>query len=162
PLFLTSAASTGIATMFLIARWRKATGPGPLERLERVDLWALLLELVFFIVFLASLGAFLGPLLATPNGLLFVLGTLLVGLLGPLIIHFFMAASGRERLITAAVATLLGGFLLRYGILTTPPALLERHPPVKVGFGPEDGRLRAGGPGADPGNRVGEIQPPSK
>jgi hypothetical protein len=87
---------------------------------------------------------------------------LLIGLLAPLIIHFFMAASERQRLGAAAVLTLLGGFLLRYGILTTPPALLERHPPVRVGFGPEDGRLRAGGPGADAGNRVGEIQPPSK
>jgi formate-dependent nitrite reductase membrane component NrfD len=161
PLFLTSAASTGLATMFLIARWRKAAA-GSLERLERVDLWALLLELTFFIVFLGSVGAFLGPVLATANGLLFVLGTLLIGLLAPLAIHLFMAGSGRERLESAAILTLLGGFLLRYGILTTPPALLQRHPPAVVGFGPEDGRLRAGGPGADPGNRVGKIQPPSK
>jgi hypothetical protein len=33
---------------------------------------------------------------------------------------------------------------------------------VAASFGPEDGRPRAGGPGADAGNHPGEIKPPSK
>src|SRR5262249_9372341 len=53
PLFLTSAASTGISTMLLIAVWR-GVNPVSLERLERADLWALGLELLFFVLFLAS------------------------------------------------------------------------------------------------------------
>jgi formate-dependent nitrite reductase membrane component NrfD len=51
PLFLTSAASTGIACMLLLGR-RRGVGGISLERLEKADLWALCLELAFFVLFL--------------------------------------------------------------------------------------------------------------
>src|SRR5262245_65474303 len=57
PLFLTSAASTGIAMMILLLRLRRTAGEDAMERLERADLWALGLELVVFAIFLASLGS---------------------------------------------------------------------------------------------------------
>src|SRR5262249_14887224 len=57
PLFLTSAASTGIAMMILILRNRRGVTLDALDRLERADVWALCLELAVFAVFLASLGA---------------------------------------------------------------------------------------------------------
>ena len=158
PLFLTSAASTGTATMLLIARWRKVAA-GPMLRLERVDLWALLFELAFFLVFLGSLGALLIPVLSVANGVVFVVGTLLVGVLLPLLLQF---RPGGQGVVLAAVLVLVGGFVLRYGILTTTPALLEHPSAVARRFGPEDGRSRGGGPGADPGNHVGKLQPPSK
>jgi formate-dependent nitrite reductase membrane component NrfD len=158
PLFLTSAASTGIATMLLLARKRHVSTVS-LERLETADLWALGLELVFFVLFLASIGSLLVPVLHSPHGLALVAGTLLLGLLTPLAIHLRLGFFKGWGYGAAAVLALLGGFMLRYGILTTPPALLAHHTPA---FGPEDGRLRGGGLGADPGNHPGEIKPPSK
>jgi formate-dependent nitrite reductase membrane component NrfD len=167
PLFLTSAASTGVALMLLLGRWQKLPGPS-LERLERVDLWVLGLELAFFVLFLASIGSQLVTVLKTVHGLVLVWGTLLLGLLAPLAVHLRLFSGGRGMqelgggLGAAAVLALVGGFFLRFGILTTPPALLADQPAVSAGFGPEDGRPRGGGMGADPGNRVGEVKPPSK
>src|SRR5262249_12261792 len=94
PSVLTSAASTGIATLLLLAHWRKL-GPEPLERLERADLWALGLELVFFVLFLASIGSLLVPVLKSPHGLALVVGTLLLGLLAPLAIHLRLGVFGQ-------------------------------------------------------------------
>src|SRR5262249_54292309 len=146
--FLTSAASTGIATMLLIARWRKVQ-PGPLLRLGRVDGWALLLELAFFLVFLGSLGAMLIGVISVVNGMIFVFGTLLIGIVMPLLLHWRAASSGGHGLVSGALLALIGGFLMRYGILTTPPKFLEHPGAVAAHFGPEDGRPRGGGHGAD-------------
>jgi protein NrfD len=161
PLFLTSAASTGIATMLLLARWLNVSSAS-LDRLEKADLWALGLELIFFVLFLASVGPLLVPMLKSPHGLVLVAGTLLVGVLAPLAIHLRVGLFSRWGFATAAMLALLGGFALRYGILTTTPYLLEHYTPVAASFGPEDGRARGGGPGADAGNRSGELKPPSK
>jgi formate-dependent nitrite reductase membrane component NrfD len=161
PLFLTSAASTGIAVMLLIAHLGNV-GPGPLQRLGRVDLWALGLEFAFFLAFLSSLGALLFGVVSVSSGMVLVLGTLLVGIVAPLLLHLRAAATGGHGLVLAAVLALVGGFLLRYGILTTPPVLLEHPSTVAARFSPEDGRPRAGGPGADPGNRGEKVNPPSK
>jgi len=91
-----------------------------------------------------------------------VAGTLLLGLLAPLAIHLRLGMFGRSGFGAAAVLALLGGFMLRYGILTTPPALLAHYSPSAASFGPEDGRARGGGRGADPGNHPAEVNPPSK
>jgi protein NrfD len=162
PLFLTSAASTGISSIILLSHWRKTTSPEALDRMEKADLWALVLELTVFAVFLASLGAFLLPMLSTPHGILFIVGTLVLGLLLPLAIHLRLGMSGRWSIIAASVFALVGGLLLRYGLLTTPPELLANGPARMAGFGPEDHRQRGGGPGADPGNHGGEVTPRSR
>lgn len=161
PLFLTSAASTGIASMLLLARWEKVS-TAELDRLEHADVWALWLELAFFVLFLASIGALLVPVLKSPHGFVLVAGTLVLGLLAPLVIHLRLEWFGKWGYSAAAVLALLGGFMLRYGIVTTPPALLEHPPSMVASFGPEDGRARGGGAGADPGNQAGEVKPPSK
>jgi formate-dependent nitrite reductase membrane component NrfD len=161
PLFLTSAASTGISTILLIAVWR-GVNPVLLARLESTDLWALGLELAFFALFLASVSPLLVPILRSPQGLVLVAGTLLLGVLGPLAIHLRVGLFSRWGFVTAAVLALVGGFALRYGMLTTPSHLLEHPSPVAASFGPEDGRARGGGAGADPGNRPAEVKPPSK
>jgi formate-dependent nitrite reductase membrane component NrfD len=162
PLFLTSAASTGIATMILLVRWRGAAAADAVDRLERADLWALGLELAVFAVFLASLGGYLAALLNTWGGLVLIAGTLLVGLLAPLAIHLRLGMRGRRAAVAAASCALVGGALLRYGILTAPPQLLKAGPTVVSGFGPEDGRPRGGGPGADPGKQAKSTGPRSK
>jgi formate-dependent nitrite reductase membrane component NrfD len=161
PLFLTSAASTGIAMILLVGLYAKVSST-ELDRLEHADVWALWLELAFFALFMASIGSLLVPVLKSPQGLVLVGGTLVFGLLAPLVIHLRLEWFGKWGYSAAAVLALLGGFMLRYGILTTPPALLEHPPAMAESFGPEDGRARGGGAGADPGNRAGEVQPPSK
>jgi hypothetical protein len=70
--------------------------------------------------------------------------------------------TGRRSVLAAATFALLGGFVLRYGLLTTPPELLARGPGQVAHFGPEDGRPRGGGSGADPGNWPSELHPRSK
>jgi formate-dependent nitrite reductase membrane component NrfD len=161
PLFLTSAASTGIAVMVLLGR-RRNVAPAALERLEQADLWALGLELAFFVIFLASISPLLVAVMKSAHGWALVLGTLLLGLIAPLAIHLRLGVFGRGGFGAAAAFALVGGFLLRYGILTTPPALLDHQPPVAASFGPEDGRARAGGSGGDPGNHPSKLEPASK
>lgn len=172
PLFLTSAASTGIAAIILMARYRKTASVGPLDRLENANLWALGLESVVLSVFLASLGALLVPMLGTWHGKVFVFGTLLLGLLVPLAVHLrvggmgnpsdSLGIAGQRGALVAAGFALLGGFLLRYGLLTTPPELLARGPASQASFGPEERRPRGEATGADPGNRPTDLQPRSK
>jgi protein NrfD len=162
PLFLTSAASTGVATMILLLHWRGQAPPAAVNRLERADLWALGLELAVFLIFLASLGDYFVALLHTWGGVVFVVGTLVLGLLAPLAIHLRLGLLvGRAELAAASLA-LLGGFLLRYGLITTPPELLREGPAMVAGFSPEDRRPRGDGRGADPGNEAGSIEPRSK
>jgi formate-dependent nitrite reductase membrane component NrfD len=184
-LFLTSAASTGLAAMLLLARVWGIGSPGALARLGKADRWALTLELVVFVSFLAAAGGWLVPVLRTWHGLVLVAGTLVVGLLAPLAVHRFADVSGRRAALALSALVLAGGFLLRYGLVTTPGELLERGPAVvdgaaaaaqknpvsrvvhgdptqPVGFSPEDGRLQGDGPGADPGNRRPDFRPRSK
>jgi len=126
PLFLTSAASTGIATVFLLSRLRADAPAESLERLERADLRALGLELVVFAIFLASLSVWLVPVWNTWQGKLLVLGTPVLGLLLPLALQLGPGTPAGWRGVAAAVLALGGGFLLRYGIGMTPAALLAR------------------------------------
>jgi protein NrfD len=121
PLFLTSASSTALAAFLLLGR---RVTPATRAKLERADLWALGLELGLFLVFLASLGSVLTLVLTTWQGWVLVAGTLIVGLLIPLLLH----AGSVDRATAAACFALMGGFLLRFGIVNTAPALL-RIPP---------------------------------
>jgi formate-dependent nitrite reductase membrane component NrfD len=184
PLFLVSAGSTGLAAMLLIARLRGIGSSEALARLGKADLSVLGLELVFFLAFLVSLGGWLLPALRTWHGEVLIVGTLLVGVLAPLALHLFAGVSGRRAALALTALVLVGGLLLRYGIVTTPGELLRRGPAVVegtgageanpvsrvvngdpsrvVGFSPEDGRPQGDGPGADPQNRPAELHPRSK
>jgi protein NrfD len=164
PLFLTSAASTGIALMILVARYREVPHDA-LVRLERADLWAMGLELAVFGLFLASLGGVLLPVLGSWNGKLLVIGVLVVGLLVPLAIHLRLGVEDlRGAAVTAAIFALAGGFLLRYALLKTPPELLAdaRSQAGIPRFSPEEDRRRGAGTGADPNNRPPDLEPRSK
>lgn len=198
PLFLTSAASTGLAALILLAYRYDVASAESLHRLERTDQWVLRLELVVFAVFLAGLGALLVPVLRTWQGQLLVVGTAVLGLIVPLGMYALTpgrpgqgalprartgtgiarAAPNRQRARAVAVFALLGGFALRYAILTTPPELLARGPALASGsspetaatpgglgifprFSPEDGRT-PGSAGADPGNKHADFHPRSK
>ena len=161
PLFLASAASTSLATLSLIARWKNLGTPAARERLEAAEPLALGLELVVLGAFVASLGDNLFPVLMTWRGRALIFGTLLLSVLLPLLLH---AHVGRRRawgVPAAAVCALLGGLVLRYGAVTTPGELLRRGPAVAESWAPEEHR-RAGEPGADTRNYPGEIPYRSK
>ena len=125
PLFLASSASTGIASVLLLAKVGNAGSPATLERLERADLWALGLELFIFLIFLASLGDLLPLVIETKPGRILVAATLIAGLIIPLALHIRPAPSLHWPMVVAAVFSLVGGFGLRYGVLETAPALLD-------------------------------------
>ena len=162
PLFLTSAASTGIATMILLIRWRDLAPTPAVDRLERADLWALGLELAMFAIFLASLGGNIVALAHTWGGWVFLIGVPLLGLLAPLAIHLRIGMTVRRAELAAAALALVGGLLLRCGLLAAPPELLRKPPATVARFGPEDGRERGGGRGADSGNQGEAIEARSK
>jgi formate-dependent nitrite reductase membrane component NrfD len=160
PLFLTSAASTGIAFLMVMAHYRGVSGK-EMHRLEHIDLWALGLELVVLTAFLGSLGPFLSALLSTGAGKLLIGGTLILGLLVPLALHLRLGVDNPRSAVAASVLALVGGFLLRYAVVNTPAELLSRGPTHVAGISPEDGR-RHGSAGADPGNRTPDVHPRSK
>jgi formate-dependent nitrite reductase membrane component NrfD len=161
PLFLASAASTGLATMVLLAWWKNVGTPAARERLEGAEPLAQGLELVMLGAFAASLGAGLVPVLLTVRGFVLVFGTLLFAILIPLLLHARAGHGRRWGVPVAAACVLFGGLLLRYGAVTTPGELLARGLSAVASFGPELSR-RHGEPGADPGNHDPDVQPPSK
>jgi formate-dependent nitrite reductase membrane component NrfD len=163
PLFLSSAASTGIALMIVLAEQPRVPRAA-LHRLERADLWALGLELAIFAAFLASLGGDLLAVLESWHGRVLIFGVLVIGLLVPLALHLRLGVALPVRgAITAAAFALVGGFLLRYALLSTPAELLARGPNGVARYSPEDGRHRGEATGADPSNRPPQdVKPQSK
>jgi formate-dependent nitrite reductase membrane component NrfD len=173
PLFLTSGASTGIAAMLLLGRRR--AGEEMAEQLERADLLVLGLELVVFAAFVFSVRGWLETVWTTGEGKLLLAATPALAVVLPILLYLLnigtAGGAGRTLVTLAAVASLLGGFLLRYSMLETAPALLARAPeweakaaaeppgtPGRFPEGailnsPEDDRPVGGGPGADPLNR---------
>jgi len=132
PLFLTSAASTSIAALLLLGRNRRNVPAESLTRLEHADLWALASETFLFLIFLASLGVALPLALQTPAAIIMVAGTLVLALLVPLVLHVGLGETASWRIPAAALSSLVGGFLLRFGVIRTPAELLatyDGHPP---------------------------------
>jgi formate-dependent nitrite reductase membrane component NrfD len=172
PLFLASAASTGTAAMILLSRLTGIGWPDATKRLERADLQTILCEAVIFVCFAASLAPWLGVIWNTTNGKV-LLGVMpFIAILLPLVCQLERKRV-RGAVLLAAAFTLIGGFILRYAILTTPPELSAKGPPGvasvpepapgtpgtglpwKQAISPEDGRL-PGERGADPNNRPAE------
>src|SRR5439155_4419951 len=113
-LFLASGASTGIATLLLILSFRRNAPRDSVENLERTDRWAMLLELLLLIAFVVSLGGLAPVLLASPFGILLLVGTLLIGVLIPLGLTWRPRLMGSSGTIVAAVLILAGGLILGY------------------------------------------------
>jgi len=178
PLFLASAASTGIAVMFLLSGRRPQVSETSLVRLGRADAWALVLELLVFLVFLYSLGTLLGSVWDTTNGKIMIAGLLVFGLAVPIIFHLTGGMSRKSGMITASLSVLLAGFLLRYSIVTTPQEVLAKATSSEVGvseprlaaaekkyarpISPEDGRVPGQMLSSYPINKSGPVIPRSK
>ena len=107
-LFLASGASTGAATLILLAPGRGATERS-LAWLSSFDSQALVVELLILVVFLVSLGSVNRVWLSSWGwGLVLLVGVVGVGILAPLRLH-----ARRQPVADAARLVLLGGFLLR-------------------------------------------------
>jgi protein NrfD len=105
-LFVASAASTGAATLILLAPARGATERS-LEWLSTFDARALVVELLVLVLFIASLGS-VNRVWLSFWGLLLLVGVVGFGILAPLRLH-----AKRQPLAAAARLVLIGGFLLR-------------------------------------------------
>jgi protein NrfD len=102
-LFVASGASTGAATLILLAPARGATERS-LQWLSSFDARALVVELLALILFLASLGS-VNRVWVGLWGLVLLVGVVGFGILAPLRLHAKPAQAAR--------LVILGGFLLR-------------------------------------------------
>ncbi len=116
PLFLTSAISTGLSSLSLIlslGRPHRDT----LERLDRAEMIAMGTELSLIASLAPTLGSLGKPLVKERTGVSFIGGTVVSGLLLPLLIKLGFTLSGRSVPrsvnIVASVLVLFGGLLLR-------------------------------------------------
>jgi len=113
-LFLASAAATSTALMLLLRLLWAA--PASLVRLQRVNSWALGLELLLLVSFLLSLGALATPLLQSSHGMMLIVVTGLLGLVLPLMLRLVRGPSTWVTVLSCLLV-LLGGFEMRYSIL---------------------------------------------
>jgi protein NrfD len=127
-LFLASGASTGVAAVILgLVLTGKDVGAS-WSKLKRLDNIALVLELFLLVGMLVWLGTAAAPLLSGIGGVLLIGGTIVVGLLLPLILQFIPGLRERKGTmgVTAitALLILLGGLILRTVIVMGGQGLL--------------------------------------
>jgi protein NrfD len=115
-LFLVSGASTGAATLILLALWRRVGHAASIDWLSWFDQRVLLLELLVLIVFLLSLGSVAQVFLGW-WGLLLLLGVIGAGIVVPLVLHRKHRGGPLRLHARSAMLVLLGGFLLRVVVL---------------------------------------------
>jgi formate-dependent nitrite reductase membrane component NrfD len=124
-LFFVSGVSTAIALLILLTHWRRAEHD-TVSQLETADNWAMGLELVLLVLFLIFLGSMLDDLLGTWYGLGLLIGTIGLGILVPLLLHWRPRLIGPSSPLIAATLVLVGGFILRWAIVFAGPAFLQR------------------------------------
>jgi formate-dependent nitrite reductase membrane component NrfD len=115
-LFLLSSASTGAATLMLLAVWRRAGHPASMHWLGWFDRWVLVLELLVLIAFLITLGSVARAVLSW-WGVLLLLGVVGAGIVVPLFLERGRRLRSAQHLVRSASLVLLGGFLLRVVVL---------------------------------------------
>ncbi len=121
-LFVASGASTGAATLILLAPGRGATEQS-LRWLTSFDSKALVVELLILVLFIGSLWSIRGVWVSF-WGLLLLVGVVGAGIVAPLRLHANPARAAR--------LVLLGGFLLRITVLLASEGI-ERYR-VAAGF----------------------------
>ncbi|MGH7630458.1 MAG: NrfD/PsrC family molybdoenzyme membrane anchor subunit [Gemmatimonadales bacterium] len=115
-LFLVSAASTGAATLILLAIWRRAGHPASINWLAWFDRRVLVLEFLVLILFIISLGSVAQVLLGW-WGVVLLLGVMGLGIAAPLLLERKAGFHTPRQLARTASLVLLGGFLLRVVVL---------------------------------------------
>jgi len=120
PIFVASAASTGAAATALTMAWRKSVAQDAFAQLERFDRMVMVIELALIVAMIVVAGRYAVPLLTGMFGVMFLGGTVLLGVLVPLWLNWRRAASGSANdgmAMLAAVLVLFGGLLLRISLV---------------------------------------------
>jgi formate-dependent nitrite reductase membrane component NrfD len=124
-LFLASAASTGIAAIVILDHWlRLGVRESVIENLERLDTWAIVLELLMVAAMAVSLGPLARPALGNWPGVLVPSFVVPVGLVLPLALKWWKGTDGA---VPASVLVLVGGYALRASVVGMPLPLLAGH-----------------------------------
>ncbi len=123
PLFLASSMSNATAALTLVLSLVKGTSHGTLKRLERLDAIALVAELGLLLANESRLGSVIArPMVRGRLGTIYRFGVLGLGLGAPLAIQARTLITGHSpsRRLAGLTSTLvlLGGFMLRYVIVT--------------------------------------------
>lgn len=113
-LFLISGASTGTATLILLAIWRRAGNPALLYWLTSLDQRLLILELLALIAFVITLGS-VAQVLVGWWGIVLLVGVVGIGIVVPLL--FGPGPHAPPQLVRAATLVLIGGLLLRMVVI---------------------------------------------
>lgn len=125
-LFMASAVSTGLALTALVLVLRRHYAVGSRDKLEEADRYAMTMELILIIAFVASIGAIASIYLSSPAGALWLWGgVVIVGLLVPLGLHLFPRVFGSTTHVLAPILTLIGGLILRYVVVMVPQGLFH-------------------------------------
>lgn len=115
-VFFISGVSTALATLILLLTRDRAEHEA-VAQLETADNWAMLLELLLLIIFLVFLGSLALPFLSTKYGIGLLIGTIGLGILVPLLLHWRARQFGRMSALAAAVLALVGGYVLRWAVV---------------------------------------------
>jgi formate-dependent nitrite reductase membrane component NrfD len=124
-LFLASSASTGIAAMVVLDHGlRLGVREAVIANLERLDSWAIVLELIMLAIMTASLGRLAWDAFARWPGILVPGFVLPLGLVFPLVLK---RLPGTRAAVMASIFVLLGGYALRAAVVGMPLPLLASH-----------------------------------
>jgi formate-dependent nitrite reductase membrane component NrfD len=125
-LFLISGVSAAAATLILVAEWRLKPGNAAERWLVWLHRRVLVLDLIALVLFIISLGRVARAWISV-WGIVLVVGVLLIGILMPLALEWRPRRFGRHiaarPIRNAAVAVLVGGFLLRVTIMAASNAI---------------------------------------
>jgi len=122
PLFLASSASTGVAAVVLAALWsRRGATHEAVERLEWLDGFAIVLELLMLTAFAISLGPLAVRAFGHWPGVLIPTFVVPAGLLLPLAARTFPR---RWTPLASAAAVLVGGLALRFAVVGMPAVFI--------------------------------------
>ncbi len=119
-LFIASAASTGAAAIALVMARMKKAEPEGIAHVEVFDRFAMVIELAIIAAMIAIAGRYSAPLLTGLYGLMFWGGTVVIGILLPLGLHWYGRRPGVAGMSLTALTSLLvlfGGAMLRIAIV---------------------------------------------
>lgn len=122
-LFLASAASTGMAAIAFGLALRRVDLAESWAKLRQADNVALILEIVLLLVFIILLGSTATLILTGVSGILLIGGTVIAGLIIPLVLQLRVKHAPSLMLIISALI-LIGGFLMRTVIVMGGQGLL--------------------------------------
>lgn len=125
-LFLASGASTGASSIALLLALHAKAGQtrDGFHSLELFDRWAIAVEAAFLVLLFVGLGAAAAPFFRLPPALFLFGGTVLLGLLAPMLLQLRGSKDSRSMTIVSAMLVLLGGFALRAVVVLAPQGLM--------------------------------------